>query len=597
MNPVTLDLLLAHPAVQALGHGLLQFLWQGLFLALLLLAARRITSSARIRYATATAIMLAMPIALVVTTVANRHGEPARVAATRSVTPQAFSTEATQLVYDAAPAGQLRAGISGWAAGVWAVGVLLLSLRATGGWATAQRLKRGINPAGARLEETLERLKRKLGVSAPVRLCTSVRVRVPCAIGWLRPWIFLPVSALTGLDEWQVEAILAHELAHIRRQDYLIGLLQTAVETVLFYHPAVWWVGRQMRIEREHCCDDIAVAACGNAFQYASALAEMEEIRDRVPEPALAASGGELLGRIRRLLGDNSEVSRASGASVAMTLVLIVSATAVLSLRAAPQDASPAFDVASIKRDVSGQPGPMFRLFPGFHVERATVKDLVVLAYLVHDFQVTGGPGWITSDRYNIEAKAEAVPAFNQQVRTLQLRRLQELLQDRFKLAVHRETRELPTYDLIVAKGGLKLQPLKEGSCIATEPGKPFPAPGKNPMDYCGFGGITGRGRFESSSTTMTDMAGSLSLLTGRQVFDKTGIKGLYRVQLTFAPDSSAFPFSPETPGATGNPTPAADSGPNLFTAVQEQLGLKLESSRGPVEVLVIDHVEKPSEN
>jgi uncharacterized protein (TIGR03435 family) len=141
----------------------------------------------------------------------------------------------------------------------------------------------------------------------------------------------------------------------------------------------------------------------------------------------------------------------------------LASATAIVSLPAAPQEPQPAFEVASIKRDISGQPGPQFRLFPGFTVQRATLKDLVRLAYFVHDFQVSGGPSWINSDRYNIEAKVEGNPTFNQEYRSLQLRRLQTLLQDRFKLALHRETKQLPTYDLMVAKNGPKLPP---PSCI-----------------------------------------------------------------------------------------------------------------------------------
>src|SRR5262249_35159064 len=151
-------------------------------------------------------------------------------------------------------------------------------------------------------EGMLQRLKRRVAVSAVVYLGASLMVQVPMVIGWLRPCILLPVTALTGLSESQMEAILVHELAHIRRPDYLVNLLQTAIETLLFYHPAVWWVGKQMRIERENCCDDIAVVACGSAFEYAGALAEMEEIRGRAPAPALAANGGELLGRIRRIL-------------------------------------------------------------------------------------------------------------------------------------------------------------------------------------------------------------------------------------------------------------------------------------------------------
>jgi hypothetical protein len=128
-------------------------------------------------------------------------------------------------------------------------------------------------------------------------------VAVPTAIGWLRPVILLPVGALTGLTVQQLEAIIAHELAHIRRHDYLINLLQTVIETLLFYHPAVWWVSRRIREEREHCCDDLAVSVCGDALSYARALFTMEQLRAATPPLAMAANGGALMNRIERLVG------------------------------------------------------------------------------------------------------------------------------------------------------------------------------------------------------------------------------------------------------------------------------------------------------
>jgi uncharacterized protein (TIGR03435 family) len=260
----------------------------------------------------------------------------------------------------------------------------------------------------------------------------------------------------------------------------------------------------------------------------------------------------------------------------------------------APQEAQPAFEVASIKRDVSGRIGPQYRMFPGFAVQRATLKDLVTMAYGIHDFQVSGGPGWINSDRYNIETKAEGNPVFSQEYRMLQLRKLQTLLIDRFQLKVHHETKELPVYELTVAKGGSKLQPPK---CMERQPGDLTTiAPGKTMMDYCGFGGFS-RGQYQASNGSPADLAGGLSFLLGRSVVDKTGLAGRFRIVLTFTPDTSTIPF-PDAgePGAPAT-APTADVGPDVFTALQEQLGLKLESAKGPVEVIVIDRVERPTEN
>lgn len=309
---MTLEIFLAHPSVQALGGALLHFIWQGSLLALLLCFVKTITppSAARLRYAAASLIMLAMPIALIVTATWNSRSAQQGDAPAARFSQEAPATTPAQLVYDAPVSSAPHPGIFGWAVCIWIVGVSLLSAGVAGSWMGIRKLTREASPAMPDLEDALRRLQRRLRVSAPVRLCASATVRVPTAIGWLRPHILLPVTALTGLSETQIAAILAHELAHIRRQDYLLNSLQTAIETVLFYHPAVWWVGRQMRLEREHCCDDIAVAVCGSAFEYASALAEMEQIRCGFPSPrspltevtCWAESGGCWAGRnLRRV--------------------------------------------------------------------------------------------------------------------------------------------------------------------------------------------------------------------------------------------------------------------------------------------------------
>jgi beta-lactamase regulating signal transducer with metallopeptidase domain len=347
-----LEILLTHPAVQALGRSLLHFLWQGSLLALSLWVVKTIVpaSAARIRYAAASLIMLAMPVALIITVAQDFRSKPAVASVPDSVASAAPLAVPNPSIEGVLPAGNILSaipasgpgvGVTGWVVSIWILGVLLLSLRAAGGWMRAQRLKRRVLAASSELEDMMMRLKRRLSISAPVRFYTSAVVEVPTVIGWVRPYLLLPVTMLTGLSESQIESILAHELAHIRRHDYLVNLLQTAVETVLFYHPAVWWVGKQMRIEREHCCDDIAVAVCGNAVEYAGALAELEQLRGRVPEPALAATGGELLGRIRRLLGQQPRedlASRSLGSIAAAGLVLMmIGVPATRSLKAAPQ--------------------------------------------------------------------------------------------------------------------------------------------------------------------------------------------------------------------------------------------------------------------
>jgi uncharacterized protein (TIGR03435 family) len=251
--------------------------------------------------------------------------------------------------------------------------------------------------------------------------------------------------------------------------------------------------------------------------------------------------------------------------------------------------ATPAFEVASVRPNRNSGP-ERFSLFPEFTAQNATLKDLLALAYDVKGFQVSGGPAWINSDRYDISAKVAGPPTPGREGLMLQRRRLQTLLQDRFKLAVHRETKELPIYELSVSKGGPKLQ---APSCIEVDPKNLAPAPSKGVMDYCGSSGFF-KGRFEASAANMGDLAKALANLLDRSVTDKTGVNGTFHVTLTFAVDDTTirFPDAPNPGGAV-----ATDAGPNIFTALQEQLGLRLESRKGPVDVTVIDHVEKPSEN
>ena len=253
------------------------------------------------------------------------------------------------------------------------------------------------------------------------------------------------------------------------------------------------------------------------------------------------------------------------------------------------QDTDPsAFEVASIRRNLENGPQRL-DLFPQFTAQNATLKALFLLAYEVKEFQVSSAPTWFDSDRYDISAKMEGAPVPGPAAMQLQRRRLQLLLQDRFKLAVHHEARERPVYKLTTARGGPKVT---ASACTEPDPKNPATAPGKTFRDYCGWSGFS-KGRFEASSATTADLVKALSNLLGRSVLDETGMKGTFRVDLKFADDDAT-----KRTGDAPLDVPAADdNAPNIFTALQEQLGLKLNPGRGAVDVIIIDHVEKPSEN
>lgn len=366
----TLITMLEHSVAVRIGWSLVHLLWQGMLVGLLLagvlwLLRRR---SANARYLCAGGALLSLPVLFVVTFATIEVRED-RVHAFNAVAAQSVPTLDVQPAADAerntdigdwtdfsmpspdtnvgrlrfhndendeepppalvsgthveserqesetgdeptSLASQLSAGIEPvlpWVVGGWLLGFALLSLWHAGGWIALRRLRTwGTSPVNRDIGERFDALCNRLGLRRPIELLRSTRVTVPSLIGMLKPVVLLPVGVLTGLTPQQLEAVLAHELAHVRRHDFLANLLQTAIETLLFFHPAVWWMSRRIRIERENCCDDIALQALNDPVLYAKSLTRLEELRhgtSRAPALSLAASGGSLLDRIHRVLG------------------------------------------------------------------------------------------------------------------------------------------------------------------------------------------------------------------------------------------------------------------------------------------------------
>jgi GWxTD domain-containing protein len=244
-----------------------------------------------------------------------------------------------------------------WLAPFWILGVAIFHLRSLASWMAARRLRRtGVCLAPDHWRERLDRLRARVRLSRPVTLLESCLAEVPVVIGYVRPAILMPVGLLAGLPVGQVEAILLHELAHIRRYDYLVNLLQAAVEGFLFYHPAVWWISGLIRAERENCCDDLVVATHGDAHEYAAALAALEQIRWSASEAVPAATGGDLMQRIRRLLNRPEAPRRAltpifSAGILAITAAVVFTAWPSKAGEKAPAPAAPAGPVAQAERE------------------------------------------------------------------------------------------------------------------------------------------------------------------------------------------------------------------------------------------------------
>ena len=244
-----------------------------------------------------------------------------------------------------------------WTVAVWLIGSLLMTIRLLTGWWSAERLRRdGRSSVPVAVQKVFEELRETVGASRAARVAQSAIVKVPSVIGHFQPIVLLPVSAVTGLSEQQLRAIIAHELAHVRRFDYAVNIFQSAIESVLFYHPAVWWVSRIVRMEREHCCDDIALAAQCSATELAKALVAVEAERGKLgSELVAAADGGNLLRRVRRLAGNPSDdrLSRRSWVAglLSLGLVAVVCSLAILpagaTSDAAQNDTEVATDVSN----------------------------------------------------------------------------------------------------------------------------------------------------------------------------------------------------------------------------------------------------------
>jgi TonB family protein len=329
MNP--LEAWVGTPLAAAVGWTLLHSLWEGAVISAALAAALLVIRSPRARYAAACLAMLLMLGAFGLTFI-RLMPEGAR--GLRNATPPAFPAWTIRTGTDAAgPSHPGLAEVAPWLTPFWIAGVWIFYLKHMAGWISVCRLRRrGVCCAPEEWQKQLARLSARLRVTRPVRLLESCLVDAPMVLGHFRPVILMPIGLLAGLPAGQIEAILLHELAHIRRFDYLVNVLQRSVEGLLFYHPGVWWISRVVSAERENCCDDVAVRVSGDVREYAVALATLEQKRWAGRELAMAATGGSLVKRIRRLLYPKGP----NGAWTPLFAAVILMATAAVALTAWP---------------------------------------------------------------------------------------------------------------------------------------------------------------------------------------------------------------------------------------------------------------------
>jgi len=454
---------------------------------------------------------------------------------------------------------------------------------------------------------TAVRAGSSLALKTCVPVLSSPALLEPGVFGIFRPVLLLPEGITNRLAPEQVKAILAHELCHARRRDNLAASVHMAVEAIFWFHPLVWWIGGRLVEEREHACDE-EVLRLGNEPQvYAESI--LQTCRFYLESPLACVSGvtgADLKKRIVRIMTHRATHQLTLMKKLLLTAVaaLAIAVPVTCGLVNAPQSEAtgptvesagpkPSFEVASIKPNHSAGSFISMRMAPGgrFTANNITAKQLIENAYDIRGFQISGGPKWLDSTKYDIVAKAADSPqkdenTLSESERNLLVnrnrQRLQSLLASRFNLQCHSTTKEGTVYELLVAKNGPKLQ-VTHGQELSPNRGMRMRP-----------------GQLEGQSATISFLARALSGQLGRTVVDKTGLTGLYNFTLQWTPDQRQTQMFKGPGAGPGEPDGAATpdtSGPSIFTAVQEQLGLKLESAKGPVEILVIDHVEPPSEN
>ena len=427
--------------------------------------------------------------------------------------------------------------------------------------------------------------------------------------GIVRPVLLWPHGLGNHLNAAQIEAILAHEVAHVRRRDNLWAAVHGVVQTVFWFHPVVWWLGGRLVDERERACDEDVLGLGSEPQAYAEGI--LKTCRSYLESPLVCVAGvtgANLKRRIEQIMAPISSAQLDAWRALLLLgagMVTFVGPIAfgvfnpsiaraqVPGVQAGLLDAV----VASVKVNKSGDWRSQIRAEPGgrLTVTNNTLRNLIRNAYGLQDFQIEGGPAWLNDDRFDLIAKAEGDPS-RERLEAM----LKALLADRFKLAMHYETKPLPIYALVVSRsdGRLGSQMRRaEVDCAAVSAaararGNAPPPAAFGVRPACGI--RSAPGNIIAGGIALPQLASALSVWAERIVTDRTELSGNFDVDLQWTPD-------PTTSRPVGIPAdalpPVPANGPSLFTAVQEQLGLKLESTKGPVEVLVIDRAEHPADD
>ena len=583
-------------------------------------------------------VAIALPLA---STVVPSIGIPVSIAAPqgapRPAAPLAIEGDAVLPTIPGAPANisgpavpSVSLSLSSVLFAVWALGTALCLIPiAVGLWQMRSLRRSGVPcPHAQAIVDTMA-LDNGIRRRAGVYLHESTPG--PLTFGVVRPAIVLPADADTWNEDDLRRAVI-HELEHVRRGDWMTQCLARAACATYWFHPLLWIAWRRLVLEAERACDD-AVLRRSEATDYADqlvGLAKRLSLASRQPLLAMA-NRADLSTRVVAVLDGRQRRGRAGAAWVAaacaLSMLIVIAVSPLRLIASTPQAAQATaasgarlrYDVATIKpcepeerpsgaRGTYGGTNASFS--PGrFSVPCVTTGQLIYLAYaaagvgvserLVNDDpgtaaspqKVRGGPDWVHSlrDKYHVEATAAGATE-----RTILMgAMLQTLLEERFQLKLHRETEEVAMYELTVAKSGLKVKPMKDGDCAQND-GSPIDLAAAKPR--CGNLSMlttNGHTRWVFGGFTLESLAASISRALGAHVIDRTNIKDQFIMRLEFQREGQAA-GDDVLADRSGREVRAGDA-PPIPTALEEQLGLKLEKTKGPRGYLVIDHIERPT--
>jgi bla regulator protein BlaR1 len=451
--------------------------------------------------------------------------------------------------------------------------------------------------------ETLRRVERMQGLQKPIEIRLSSSSLEPGIFGIIRPVLVWPQGISARLEDSHLEAILAHELLHVRRRDNLAAAVHMPVEAIFWFYPLVWWLGARLLEERERACDEAVLESGGDRTVYAESILKICEFCVGSPMTCVSGvTGADLKKRIFHIMTEgithNLDFSKKLLLAVAGLLVLATPIAFGLlhptqtHARSRPQSSAAntiVYDTVSIKPSAPTETNREFLFGLGTFSATMTVRELIAAIYEVDDAQISGGPSWLTSEKFDVhgsmsQSTLDKLNALPEPQRNLERKHmLQALLTDHFRLQLEHQNEDLPIYSLVVAENGPKLKQAKPGDTYADGLKGPDGLPLGPRMMHIVIGGLT------VQRLPMTEVAKLLTTQLDHTVLDHTGLTGDYDFTLNWTPDKTQ---PAGLRGPESNPL-----GPSIFTAIRQQLGLKLEPQKVQMDVIVIDHVEEPSGN